>query len=123
MFNHYFGYPNKHSENHITKENKNIIKMLNSNEEVPQWINVLRELPKELLEALIVELKMKNFIIDIGKSNYPDEGSIVVTLKNKFCEVAKKYSPKVVYHNPNDPHYWREELSQNHEGICHLLIC
>jgi len=87
------------------------------------WLSLAQKLPKELLHALIIELENENQIIGIGSSNWPNPGSIVVNIRNRFCAESKNSSPNISWRSLDDPHYCKEEMNQIYQGTEYLIIC
>lgn len=72
-------------------------------QEIERTLAVLNQLAPALQSLLDAELKSGNKVADVGK-NYPDDGSICVTLAKRF---KNKYTNSdLVYSLSNDPHYW-----------------
>jgi hypothetical protein len=88
----------------------------------PGWLHLARRLPDALRAALIVELQHGNQIASIGSTGWPSDGSVVVSLRDRFSTARKPTPPGVVWRELNDPHYCREELSQKVDGVEFLLI-
>ena len=89
---------------------------------VPAWLALTRRLPAALRSALVAELRDGNQMAGIGSAGWPQEGSIVVTLRARFT-VARQAPPDGVHwHAPEDPHYAREELSQQIDGVEFLIL-
>lgn len=91
-------------------------------EDKSNWISLARCLPLELRNALILELNAGNKMTGIGSSDWPNPGSIVVNISERFNSANHNFSPEVQWKNLNDPHYAREELSQKNQGVEHLII-
>lgn len=87
--------------------------------EIAKALEALNQLPQALQKVLDAELKAGNKVTDVNR-NYPDEGSICVTLVKRF---KNKYKDKeLVYSLCNDPHYWYADYCTIHTPK-HLLIC
>lgn len=79
------------------------------------YANLLNSEMKKILDN---ELALGNTIAD-ASSDYPDQGSIHVTLAEKF---KGKYSIQgVKYHKGNDPHYWFEDYCSTIEPR-HMIL-
>lgn len=86
------------------------------------WLNLAWRLPAGLRSALIKELAAGNWIVSISDTGWPQPGSVVVTMRERF-HVARQAPPQgVLWRVVNVPHYWREELSENSGGTDFLLI-
>lgn len=59
-------------------------------------------------------------LIAIYSSNWPDEGSVVALLSNKFR--TKKFDKDLHFRELNDPHYCNEEISYVEDNVTHLII-
>ena len=100
---------------------KNIEKIKNRNYENDPWIKEINKLPDNLISIIINELECGNLITSISNTNWPHEGSIVVTLKDRFRKESKNVAG-TKWRALNDPHYCNEEISQILENIEFLLI-
>jgi hypothetical protein len=89
---------------------------------LPDWYALAKKLPKSLQKVLVSEIGFGNTVIGIGSSNWPNVGSIVVNIANRFNSVSRTISPDVHWRNLDDPHYCREEISQKDLGVEHLII-
>lgn len=49
-----------------------------------RWLNLLKKLPKKLKICLLNEISFENTLIAMHSSDWPDEGSVVALLSNKF---------------------------------------
>lgn len=87
-----------------------------------EWLHLARRLPDALRSALIAELRNGNQIAGIGSSGWPNDGSVVVTLEERFSAARRAAPPGVVWRELNDPHYYREDVSQEVDGVAFLLI-
>ena len=85
-----------------------------------QWLNLLKKLPRKLKICLLNEISFENALITICSSNWPDEGSVVALLSNKFR--AKKFDKDLHFRALNDPHYGNEEISYVEDNVTHLII-
>lgn len=88
----------------------------------PGWLALVRCLPDGLRAALLLELHAGNYITEIATSDWPNEGSIVVTAANRFTAARRQPPPGVLWSQCNDPHYWREDLSQKAKTVEFLII-
>lgn len=84
----------------------------------PGWLR----LPDGLRAALIAELRAGNQLTGIGSAGWPNEGSIVVTLGERFSAARQAPPEGVAWRELNDPHYCREELSQKVAAVEFLII-
>ena len=90
--------------------------------DAPGWLALARRLPDALRSVLVAELRGGNRIAGIGSGGWPHAGSIVVTLRARFT-VARQALPECVrWRAPEDPHYAREELSQQAGGVEFLIL-
>lgn len=72
-----------------------------------------------LKNIVFAELDRGNKIVDVGR-DYPDEGSVHVTMRDRFDD---KYASKdAVFSLCNDPHYWHADYATV-TSPQHLLIC
>lgn len=86
------------------------------------WLDLACRLPAGLRSALIKELAAGNWIVSISDTGWPNPGSVVVTMHERF-HVTRRAPPQgVSWRSVNDPHYWREEPSENSGSIEFLLI-
>lgn len=105
-------------EDQIRSEIENLIKTGVSNED---WSLIFSRLPCELKEIVLLEIKNGNKITSIQSGNWPSKKSIVVTMLDRFQKESKSI-PKTYWRLVNDPHYYREEISQAAENIENLII-
>lgn len=89
---------------------------------VPEWLRLVRRLPAGLRSALVAELRAGNWLVGIGSSGWPSKDSVVVNLRERFSVARKEATAGVTWRELNDPHYCREELSQNVDGLQFLVI-
>lgn len=88
----------------------------------PEWLQLATRLPKALRQVLVAELCAGNRIAGIGALGWPNEGSIVVTMQERFS-IARHDSPQeVTWRMLSDPHYAREEVTQRVDSTAFLLI-
>jgi hypothetical protein len=86
------------------------------------WLELAGLLPDALRCALIAELRAGNQLVGIDSMGWPCEGSIVVTVRERFS-VARKTRPEgVTWSKCHDPHYWREELCQKVGQVAFLVV-
>ena len=88
----------------------------------PAWLTLTRRLPGSLLAALIAELRSGNQLVGITSQGWPNDGSIVVTMRDRFSAARQVPSAGVTWRELNDPHYAREELSQKVDAVEFLII-
>ncbi len=88
----------------------------------PGWLQLARRLPSALRAALVAELRAGNVLTGIGSSGWPNDGSIVVNMRERFSAARRAPSAGVVWRELNDPHYAREELSQKVDSVEFLII-
>lgn len=89
---------------------------------VSGWLALARRLPDSLRSALVAELRAGNRMAGIGSAGWPNEGSIVVTLRARFTAARQAPPSGVQWRAPEDPHYAREELSQQVDGVEFLIL-
>jgi len=89
---------------------------------VAGWLRLARRLPNSLQAALVVELGAGNQLAGIGSTGWPNDGSIVVNMRERFSAARQAPPPGVVWRELNDPHYAREELSQKVDLVESLII-
>jgi hypothetical protein len=124
---HYnFTIPSDWSKDKIDMELKEILHCVESNGACDigcryEWMDLLRELPQSLLEVLCGELREGNVIISIASENWPNSGSIVVTLRSIFRNNSN-LPASVNFREVNDPHYCKQEICQRRNDIEYLLI-
>lgn len=92
------------------------------NTQEKRWESLLRKIPLELRSVLLAELSSGNSIDSIQNSNWPQQGSIVVSLNDYFKKENKRNTAVLKYRVTNDPHYWNAEICQRENEIDHLLI-
>lgn len=86
------------------------------------WERLVQQLPPQLRTAIAAELAAGNRVVAISSTDWPSEGSIVVTM-SKLFSVARHTPPTdVTWTRLNDPHYWRQHLSQKVGDTEHLVI-
>lgn len=90
--------------------------------DAPGWLQLARRLPTALKTALLAELRAGNALTGIVSTGWPDAGSIVVNLRDRFTIARQAPPPGVVWREPGDAHYAREELSQQVDGVAFLLL-
>ena len=87
-----------------------------------KWFNLIRKLPSNLRSALLLELESGNRVTSIQYCNWPQKGSILISLafpfKNDFS--GKRFG--VDYRLMNDPHYWQTDIHQIVDGVEHLIV-
>lgn len=88
----------------------------------PGWLQLARRLPTALKTALLAELRAGNALTGIGSTGWPDAGSIVVNLRDRLTVARQAPPPGVVWREPGDAHYAREELSQQVDGVAFLVL-
>lgn len=106
---------------------KRLISALEDADFVPEkneqeWHKIISGLPSGLRTALLAELKLGNCVTSLDM-NWPQAGSIVITLGSSFISKFAKSKLGVKYSKTNDPHYWRQDVSQTVNGVDYLMIC
>lgn len=87
------------------------------------WYKILRLLPKGLQNALHDELTAGNHVTSIQFGDWPQEGSVIVSLADKFkFSYANGNSHNVTYHLINDPRYWIAGIEVAENGVHHHII-
>ncbi|MET0981315.1 MAG: hypothetical protein ABWY02_04395 [Telluria sp.] len=119
--------PGDWSSERVAAEQSAIAALLESphsdaREPAPAWLMLARRLPAPLLAALVAELRAGNQLAGIGSQGWPNDGSIVVTMRERFAAARQALPPGVAWRQPNDPHYAREELSQKVGAVEFLII-
>jgi len=89
---------------------------------VPGWLALARRLPAALRSALVAELGAGNRMAGIGSAGWPNEGSVVVTLRARFSVAREALPDGVRWRAREDPHYAREELSQQVGAVEFLIV-
>jgi hypothetical protein len=84
------------------------------------WLNLLKKLPKKIKNCLLNEISLGNSLIALHSSDWPDEGSVVALLSNKFR--TKEFDKDLYFRELNDPHYCKEEISYIEDNVTHLII-
>ena len=88
----------------------------------PRWLQLARRLPGPLRAALLAELRAGNQLAGIGSAGWPNDGSIVVNMRDRFS-VARRVPPSgVTWRELQDAHYAREELRQQVGPVEFLII-
>ena len=85
-----------------------------------RWLNLLKKLPRKLKICLLDEISFENTLIALYSSDWPDEGSVVALLSNKFR--TKEFDKDLHFRELNDPHYCKEEISYVEDNVTHLII-
>jgi hypothetical protein len=85
------------------------------------WVYAIRRLPSNLRLALLSELKAGNVVTSIQYGNWPNKGSVMVCLQQRFIHDFSKDS-NVCYRFINDPHYWYSDINETVDGIEHLIV-
>ena len=85
-----------------------------------RWLILLKKLPKKIKNCLLNEISLGNSLIALHSSDWPDEGSVVALLSNKFR--TKEFEKDLHFRAFNDPHYCKEEISYVEDNVTHLMI-
>ncbi|WP_425252408.1 hypothetical protein ACPJXG_22635 [Janthinobacterium sp. NFX145] len=85
-----------------------------------RWLNLLKKLPRKLKTCLLDEISFGNSLIALHSSGWPDEGSVVALLSNRFS--TKKFDKDLHFRALNDAHYCKEEISYVEDNVTHLMI-
>ena len=122
-----FSPPSEWTRERVAAEQAEIAKVLEGSDadsasSAPAWLRLAIRLPDALRAALVTELRAGNQLAGIGSTGWPNEGSIVVNLRERFSAVRQAPPPGVVWRELNDPHYCREELSQKVDSVEFLII-
>jgi hypothetical protein len=88
-----------------------------------RWYALIRKLPKGLQSALLAEINLGNYVTSLQYANWPQKGSILVSLGMPFKIDFSTNDFGVKKRVLNDPHYWSEDIYQAVNGIEHLIIC
>jgi hypothetical protein len=86
------------------------------------WLDLARRLPAPLRAALVAELRAGNQLVGIGSAGWPNEGSIVVNLRERFSAARQAPPGALAWRQLDDSHYAREELSLRVDSVEHLII-
>lgn len=116
-----FTYPTSWNKKEILEENKKNIEKIKNNEKKCEWAELINRMPKNITSILINEMETGNIIKNISKSNWPNDGSIVIVLRDKFHERNRKIKG-TQWRELNDPHYCKEEIAEVSNRIEYLLI-
>ena len=73
------------------------------------------------MAILLSEMKEGNFIKSVSNTDWPNNGSIVIVLANRFHD-ENKCTPGTSWRELNDSHYCNEEISQTYKDVEHILI-
>ena len=87
-----------------------------------EWLalqSIAAELAAPIKAIVVAELKRGNIIVNVGK-DYPDEGSVHITLRDSFD--GRYESEDVVFSVCDDPHYWHADYITKTIPR-HLLMC
>ena len=85
-----------------------------------RWLILLKKLPKKIKNCLLNEISLGNSLIALHSSDWPDEGSVVALLSNRFS--TKEFDKDLHFRELNDPHYCKEEISYIEDNVTHLMI-
>ena len=88
-----------------------------------QAIAMLRAMPDGLRTCLLAELRRGNRLLAVDQPDWPQPGSIFVSLADVFHPSTRSLSPEVHWRDVNDPRWWREELTQVDAGVEHMVVC
>lgn len=116
--------PKEWDTSRLLQENNKVADILNSlmySDDI-EWAEIAKKLPNELIEILIAEINSGNQILEISTGSWPNTGSVVVRLRNRFSKVSRNYSPKSLWRKLDDPHYCLEEIAQVDNSVEHLII-
>ncbi len=120
-----FSRPNHWTSERVAAEQAEIAALLeraDSDAGASGWLQLARRLPGALRAALIAELRAGNQLAGIGSTGWPNDGSIVVNMRDRFSAARHAPPPGVVWRELNDPHYAREELSQKVDSVEFLIL-
>ena len=87
----------------------------------PRWLQLAGRLPGPLKAALLAELRAGNQLTGIGSAGWPDAGSVVVNMRDRFSAARRAPPDGVTWRPLQDPHYGREELRQQ-VGTAEFLV-
>lgn len=90
-----------------------------SDEKFLRLRSLIAKLASPIKDIFTAELKRGNIVVDLGE-NYPDKGSIHVTLRDRFDD--RYASTDAIFSLCDDPHYWHADYTTAHFPR-HLLIC
>lgn len=88
-----------------------------------EWFFLIERIPQVFLKVLLYELELGNNIVSIQNGDWPQEGSIVISLSSIFKNKNWENFDGVKYRDMNDPHYWRADISIKIDNVEHLIIC
>ena len=88
----------------------------------PGWLRLAARLPRALRATLVAELLAGNQIAGICSMGWPDNASVVVNMRKPFTVARQASPPGVAWRESKDPHYAREELSQNVDSVESLIV-
>ncbi|SEK30154.1 hypothetical protein SAMN05216359_101349 [Roseateles sp. YR242] len=86
------------------------------------WVAMVLRLPDALRHVLLDQLDQGNLLTGIGQSGWPAPNSIVANFRDRFGVEGQKLPPEVALQVVNDPHQWRENISQIVDGQEHMLM-
>ncbi|OFJ48204.1 hypothetical protein BA896_003610 [Janthinobacterium lividum] len=80
----------------------------------------MKKLPNKLKTLLLDEISFGNALIALHSSDWPEKGSVVALLSNKFK--TKEFDKDLHFRALNDSHYCKEEISYIEDKVTHLII-
>lgn len=86
------------------------------------WVAMALRLPDALRHVLLDQLDQGNLLTGIGQSGWPARDSIVANFRDRFGVDGQKLPPEVALQVVNEPHQWRENISQIVDGQEHMLM-
>lgn len=84
------------------------------------WMILLKKLLEKLKIHLLDEIAFENSLITLNYSDWPEKGSVVALLSNKFR--TTEFDKDLHFRELNDPHYYKEEISYIEDNVTHLII-
>lgn len=86
------------------------------------WVLLVLQLPEKLQQVLLDQLDRGNLMTGIGQSGWPTEASIVANMRDRFGGEDQVFPAEVTWTMVNDPHQWREGVSQTVAGQKFMLM-
>lgn len=87
-----------------------------------KWYSLVKKLPCGIRAALLAELNLGNYVNSIQYANWPQEGSILVSLGMPFKQNFASNRFDVKMRTLNDAHYWKADVYQTVNGVDYLII-
>ena len=89
---------------------------------VRSWLKLIEKLPNNMKYALLKELQLGNNVSQIQDLDWPQKGSIVISMKLPFKNKNPTEIEGISFRKMDDPHYWMEDIHTVVNGIEYLII-